>query len=231
MPTEAPFTSLKKAETMSIQTLSNVTLETIENYRNAAATAVDAYRVGSHRLIDAVNGSLDKNFYGRTEKVLPQLTSRLTQVRGNVSGIIVKGVDEFALRTGKAIELGSKRAAARIAKAAKYAAGLEARIVASSIDAAARLSMPGAQAALAVSARVAEGVDSLSRVAAGKKAKAVRVATVKKAVAGARRKVARKAAATKATAGRKMAAPRKAVAATKAKVARAKREVAAAIEA
>ena len=216
---------------MSIQTLSNVTLETIENYRNAASAAVDAYRVGSHRLIDALNGSLDKNFYGRTEKVLPQLTEKLTQVRGNVSDIIVKGVDELAMRTEKAIEMSSKGAAARVAKVTRYAVGLDKKLVANSIEAAVRVSLPGAQAALAVSAKLAEGADALSRVAAGKKIKPVRAAGAKKAVVSAKRKVVRKAAATKAAVRRQAAAPRKAAAVAKAKVARVKREVAAAVEA
>ncbi len=207
---------------MNIQTLSHVTLETIENYRNAATLAVDAYRAGSHRLIDAVNDGLEKNVYSRTGKVAPQLTNTLSQFRGGLSDIIVKGVDGVSTGTEKAIEVSSTTASKGVTKVAEFAAGIDNRIVVNGIEAAVRLSMPGAQAALAVSAKVAEGVDALSRAAAGKKVK-----TAKKAVVRAKRSVVRKATASKAAVRRKVAAaPRKAAATTKATVARAKRKLA-----
>jgi hypothetical protein len=218
---------------MTIQTLSNVTLETIENYRHAAALAVGAYRAGSHRLIDAVNGGLEKNVYVRTVKVAPKLTSTLKQVRGGLSDIIVKGVDQFSMRTGKAIEVSSTTAAAQVSKVADFAAGIDNRAVVNGIDIAVRLSMPGAQAALAVSAKVAEGADKLSRAVGVKKAKVVRAAkAAPKKLVRAKRAIVRKAATTKATVTRKATAvQRKAVATTKATVTRAKRKTAKVAEA
>jgi len=216
---------------MKTQTLSNVTLQTIENYRNAATLAVDAYRVGSHRLINAVNEGLDKNLYSRTEKVAPQLTNTLSQFRGGLSDIIVKGVDGVSTGTEKAIEVSSSTATKGVTKVAEFAAGIDNRVAASGIEAVARFSLPGAQAALAVSAKVAEGADALSRVAGVKKAARV-VRTAKKKAVGAKRVVVRKATTTKAAVSRKAAAaPRRAAAATKATVARAKRKAAAIAEA
>ena len=63
-----------------------------------------AFCAGSHRLIDAVNEGLINNVYTRTAKVAPQLTETLSQVRGNLSDIIVKGVDGVSSGTEKAIE-------------------------------------------------------------------------------------------------------------------------------
>ena len=213
---------------MNIHTLSNVTLETIENYRQAATLAVDAYRAGSHRLIDAVNEGLVNNVYSRTAKVAPQFTQTLSQVRGGLSDIIVKGVDGVSTGTGKAIEASSTAAVARVTQVADYAAGIENGMVVKGIDAAVRLSLPGAQAALTVSAKLAEGADALKRAAAGKKSPVGRVAKAAKAVKKVAVRAKRKATTVRATVSRKAAAaPRKVAAATKATVVRAKRKAAA----
>lgn len=213
---------------MTVQTLSSVTLETIENYRNAAAFAVDAYRVGTLRLIDVVNSGID-NVYSRTEKVAPQLTKSVAQFRGDLSDIIVKGVGEVASRSGKVIEVSSETAVVGVTKVAKFAAGIDNAIVVSGIEAAVRMSLPGAQVARTVSAKVAEGADALARAAGGKKNVVGKAAArTKKATTTAKRKVVRKAAATKTAVSRKVAAPRKAVAATKAKAVRATRKATAA---
>ncbi len=222
---------------MKTQTLSNVTLQTIENYRNAATLAVDAYRAGSHRLIEAVNMGLEKNIYSRTSKVAPQLTNTLTQFRSGLSDIIVKGVDGVSTGTEKAIEVSSSTAVKGVTQVADFAAGIDNAMVVNGLEAAVRFSLPGAKAALAVSAKVAEGADALSRVAAGKTGKTGKAAravkTVKKSAVRAKRAVVRKGTATKAAVGRKVAAaerkvaaaPRKAMAATKATAVRAKRKV------
>lgn len=186
---------------MSIQTLSSVTIETIENYRHAATAAVQVYRTGSQRLIDAVNAGLEKNVYARTEEYAPNLTLTMNQFRGNVTEIIVKGVDGVSANTEKAIAASSSAAAERVSKVAEFAAAIDNRVVVSGLEAAVRLSMPGAKAALAVSAKVAEGADALSRRVVGAPVEAaVRKAArpVKKAAASAKRAVVRKAPAKRA---------------------------------
>jgi hypothetical protein len=214
---------------MTVQTLSSVTLETIENYRNAAMYAVDAYRAGSLRLIDAVNSGID-TVYSRTGKVAPQLTKTAAQLRGDLSDVIVKGVDEVVSRSDKMIEASSDAAVTGVTKVAKFASGIDNAIVVNGLEAAVRLSMPGAQVARTVSAKVAEGADALARAAGGKKG-AVRKAAAgaKKAAATTQRKLVRKAKSAQTAVSRKSAAPRKAVAATKAKAARAKRQISAAV--
>lgn len=186
---------------MTIQTLSNVTIETIENYRNAANAAVKAYRVGSQRLIDAVNAGLEKGVYARTEEYAPNLTLTMNQLRGNVTDIIVKGVDGVSANTERAITVSTTAAAERVSKVAEFAAGFDNRVVVSGLDAAVRLSMPGAKAALAVSAKVAERADALSRAVAGKPVKAAArkaAKAVEKKAVRAKRVVTRKASAAKA---------------------------------
>jgi hypothetical protein len=214
---------------MTVHTLSSVTLETIENYRNAAELSVKTYRTGSKRLIAALNDGFAKNVDRRAVRVAPQFADKFVQAREGLADIMVKGVGSVSAGTEKAIELGSSTAAKGVTQVADFAAGIENRVAANGIEAVVRLTMPGAEAALALSAKVVEGVDKLSRVAAGKPAKAARaVKSVRKTAARAERTVVRKATATKAAVSRKTgAASRKAVASTKATVARAQRKVAA----
>ena len=213
---------------MTQATLSTVTLATIENYRHAASLAVKAYRTGSNRLIDAVNTSIEANVYSRTEKVAPQLTAKLAEVRTGLTDIMVKGIDSVSTGSDKAIEASSSTAAQGVAKVAKFAAGIDNRVVANGIDAVVRLSMPGAQIAKTVSAKVAEGADTLSRVAAGKQAQpAHAVKAVKKAAVAAKRHVVRKAAATQKTVSKKAVAVKtQATAVAQKSVAGAKRKLA-----
>jgi len=207
---------------MSVQTLSSVTLETIKNYRNAAFHTVDAYRAGSLRLIDAVNNGID-SVYVQTAKVAPQLTKTVAQLRGDLSDVIVKGVGEVASRTDKVIEASSDTAAVGVDKVVRFTAGIDNAMVVNGIEVAVRLTMPGAQVARSVSAKVAEGAGALARAAKGRKPLAATkpVVRAKKAVAK------RKAAVTK-TVSRKTAATRKAAATVQAKATRVKRQVAAA---
>jgi uncharacterized phage infection (PIP) family protein YhgE len=189
---------------MTNPSLSRVTLQSLENYRTAATQAVVATRLGGHRLVGALNGALKNSVYPRTAKLAPRATDRMNQVRGNVSEVVVKGIDQVAAGAEKAIELSSSTAAAQVNKVARFAAGVNNQIVANGLQAAARLTMPGAKAALAVSSQVAKGATALADAAG---ARPVRNA-VRKAAAGSSRKlapVARNAKATVKTAGRRVA--------------------------
>jgi hypothetical protein len=219
---QAPALHQRK-KTMTIQTLSTVTLETIENYRHAAALAVSAYRTGSNRLIGAVNVGLEDKLYSRTSKVAPNLTNAMIQVRGGLTNILVKGVDTVGTRTEQAIEVGSDTAVKGVTQVAQFAAGIDNRVAANGIDAVARFTLPAAQVARTVSAKVVAGADKLSTAAAGAEAKVARVVkTAKKATV-------RKAATVKAAVTRKAAAPKKAVASAKKTVVRTSRKVAKAV--
>ena len=129
----------------------------------------------------------------------------------------------------KVIDASSEAAVVGVTKVAKFTAGIDNAIVVGGLETAARLSLPGAQVARTVSAKVAEGADKLARAASGKGAVRKAAASAKKAAATTQRKLVRKAKTVKTAASRKAAAPRKAVAATKAKAVRATRKVRAAV--
>lgn len=147
---------------MSQTTLSSVTLQTLENYRHAAARTVVAYRLGGKRLIDALNGALQNTVYPRTAKLAPRATERLNQVRGSVSEVIVKGVDQVAQRTEQAIEFGSAAATAQVSRLAGFAARIDNPRLARSVQSIARFSLGGAKVALVVSDKVAQGANALA---------------------------------------------------------------------
>lgn len=147
---------------MTQATIRRVTLQSIDNYRAAATQAVSAYRVGGRRIVGAINGALEHGVYPRTAKLAPRATDRMNEVRGNVSEIVVKGIDQIAKGAVKAIELGSTAAAAQVSKVARLAAGIDNETVAHGLQAAARLTMPGAKVALAVSSKVSQGASALA---------------------------------------------------------------------
>lgn len=212
---------------MRTPTLSHVTLQSIENYRAAAVETVAAYRVGSRRLVGVMNGALQNSVYPRTAMVAPRVTDRMDEVRGKVSDIVVKGIDQVAEGAEKAIELSSSTAASQLTKVAKFAAGIDNEIVANGLQAAARLTMPGAKVALLVSTRVAEGATALADAAGAHPVRKVARKAVRKAKASAPRKAApavRKAKATVTTAKRRVTKAVKAVDAPVAKVRRAARK-------
>jgi hypothetical protein len=209
-------------DTMTTQTLSRVTLATLENYRTAATQAVVAYRSGGHRVVGVVNGALQKSLYPRTAKLAPRATDRMDEVRGNVSDIFEKGIDEVAERTEKAIELGSTTAAAQVTKLAKFAAGIDNEVVANGLQTAARLTMPGAKVALVVSSKVAEGAKALAEAAG---ARPLRRA-VRTAAAGVKRRAAPVARQAKTAMKKTTQRAAKATRAAKAPLAKARRAVA-----
>ena len=182
-------------------TLSHLTLQTLDNYRTAANQAVAAYRLGGRRLVNVVNATLENSVYPRTAKLAPQATRRMDGVRGNVSDVMVKGIDQVAERTEQAIEMGSTAAAAQVKKAARFAAGIDNNLVASGLQTAARLTIPGAKVALAVSGKVAEGASALAGAAGARTVRKVAskaqrqaapvVRRAKKAVAVTTKRVAR----------------------------------------
>lgn len=168
---------------MSQHNLSTVTLQTIANYRHAAELTVNAYRTGSHRLIDVVNQRLDRAAAGRTVKIAPKATQVLHDMRGRVTTVASQGIDMLSGRTDQAIAFSADGVAAQVTRLAELSSGVDNRYVADGLRAAARLSLPGAEVALALSAKVAEGADKLSAAVAGKRKLRVQTkAVVRKAV-------------------------------------------------
>jgi histone H1/5 len=204
---------------MTIQSLSSVTLATIENYRSAANQVSHAYRLGSRRLIGALNASLEKNLDPRAAKLAPEITTKVTQARGRFSDIVTKGIDEVSERAEKVVDMGTDGMVRQVHKAADFAAGVENPTLANGLRAAARLSLPPAKVALALSGKVAEGAKALSGAAKGQRVKAA----VKKARATVARRSSRVKSQAAAAPAKAVKAMRRATAAPKKAAARAKK--------
>jgi hypothetical protein len=158
----------RKQETMSAQYLSHVTLETLENCRTAAARSVVAYRSGGRRLLGAVNGALEQRVYPRTAKLAPRAAEFMNDLRGNVNQIVIKGLDQTAARATTAIEFGAYTAGTQVNKLARFASKVHNPAVTNGLQTMARLTMPGAKVALAISGKVAAGAVALADAAAAR---------------------------------------------------------------
>ena len=159
---------------MTQVSLSAVTLKTVANYRNAAEQAVCAYRAGGHRLIAAAQQGVDLAAKRGAEPYVPGLAAALRRAGDNMGSYAVKGVDAVSDGTERAIVISANGVSSQVKRVAKLANGVDNRVVARSLQAAARISLPGAQVALTLSERLAAGADKLAQVAAGpRKAKAV----------------------------------------------------------
>ena len=178
-----------------MSTLTYMTLQTLDNYRDAANQAVVVYRLGSRRLVNVVNATLEHSVYPRTARLAPKTTRRMDGVRGNVSDVMVKGIDQVAERTEQAIEMGRAAAVEQIKKAARFAENIDNDLVAMGLQGAARLTLPGAKVALAVSNKVAQGANALAGVAGARPERKADRKTVSKTARKTVRKTVGKAAA------------------------------------
>ena len=163
---------------MTQATLRTVTLETIANYRQVAEHAVGAYRASGHRLLAVMEKGVDRTATRGAERVAPQLAAALRRTSGKVSSVAAKGIDSVSTQTERVIEMGSKGVTTQVSRVADIVEGIENKYVATGLNAAARLSLAGAQAALTLSSKLAEGASKLSGVIAPtpalvKKAKAI----------------------------------------------------------
>ena len=199
---------------MSQASLRAVALETVANYSRAAELTVGAYRAGGHRLIAVMQRGVDQAASRGAERLAPRLAAAIRRVSDRVGSIAGKGLDAVSASTERAIELGKAGFTAQVERVASLAEGVDNRALSSGLQGAVRLSLPGAQAALAVSERVAASADKVYGTVAGKQAaKPARRAAAKPA-----RKAKRVAAPAKPAARRKAA-----VKAAPAKAARARR--------
>ena len=149
---------------MTTSSLRAVTLKTVANYAHAAERAVLAYRVGGHRLIAAMQRGVDLAAQNGPER----LATALRRAGGNVGGMAGKGLDKVSRGTERAIEIGSSGVRSQVVRVADMAEGLDLPVLSSGLQAAARISLPGAQAALALSERVVAGADKLPGTPAAK---------------------------------------------------------------
>ena len=149
---------------MTTSSLRAVTLKTVANYAHAAERAVLAYRLGGHRLIAAMQRGVDLAAQNGPER----LATALRRAGGNVGGMAGKGLDKVSRGTERAIEIGSSGVRSQVVRVADLVEGVDLPVVSNGLQAAARISLPSAQAALALSERVVAGADKLPGTPAAK---------------------------------------------------------------
>jgi len=152
---------------MTPTSLRAVTLKTVANYRQGAERAVGAYRLGGHRLIVALRHGVDSAARRSGQRFAPRMVAVVQQVGQQVGSLAAKALDAVSSRTSRVLEIGSDGLRSQVERVAELAGGLDHPVVAHGLRAAVRISLPGAQVALAVSERVAAGAVKLEAVAAG----------------------------------------------------------------
>lgn len=172
---------------MNTQSLSRITMETMANYRTAAAQVVAASGAGSRRLVKVVDGALQNQVLPRTAKLTPRAGERLDDLRGSVNRIVVQGIDKAVARSEQAISFGGDFAVAQVTRLTDLVADVDNKVLAGGLETVARFTLPAAQWALVVSSKVAEGATQLADAAGAHPVHAV----VKKAAVKGQRRVAK----------------------------------------
>jgi len=152
---------------MTQTSLRTVTLETVDNYRQVAEHAIDAYRAGGHRLLSMMSRSVDRAAARGAERIAPRWAAALRKTSSKVTGVAAKGIDSVSAQTERVVELGSAGVSAQVSRVATLVEGIENRYIATGLQAAARISLSGAQAALTLSERLVAGADKLSTAIEG----------------------------------------------------------------
>ena len=150
--------------------LRTVTLKTVANYRHAAERTLRACRSGSQRLIAVVRDGVDQAAQRGAEPYVPALAAAVRRAGDNLGQLAHQGLDAVSERTSRAIAVSADGVTTQVKRVAELYSGVDNKVVATGLQAAVRVSLPGAQVALALSERVAAGADKLAAAAAGAKA-------------------------------------------------------------
>lgn len=156
---------------MSTPSLRAVTLETVANATRAAERTVGAYRAGGHRLVTVIRSRVASPAADRAEPYAPRLAAALRSTATQAGDLALQGIDSVSSRSEQVIEVASSTVTTQVKTLARLVNDVDNRLVANGLDAAARAALPGAQAALALSERLADGAEQLATLAAGPKAK------------------------------------------------------------
>jgi len=157
--------------------LRTVTLQTVANYRHAAERTLGASRHTGERLIAVMRASVERAARAGAEPYVPAFAAVLRRAGDNLGKLAGQGLAAVSERTSRAIAAGADGVVSQVERVAGLADGVDSKVVASGLQAAVRVSLPGAQVALALSERVALGADKLADVAgAGTARRAARAA-------------------------------------------------------
>lgn len=187
---------------MTRQSLRAVTLQTVATATKAAEATVGAYRAGGHRLVAVFQQRVSAPTVARAQAYAPRLAQAIDSTSAQAGSMADKGIDLVSDRTEQAISVAAKGVTAQVKRVAQLAEGVDNRVLASGLDTAARITLPGAQAALALTERLADGAGKLARSAAGPKAARAKTAKAAKAAPKAAGKAPAKAPARRAAAAK-----------------------------
>ncbi len=166
---------------MSETTLRAVSLETVSNYRQAAEHTIRAYRASGHRLLGLMSRNVERAATRGAERVAPKLAAALRRTSDKVTGAAARGIDAVSASSERALDKGSNGVSEGLGRVADLVERIENRYLATGLQAAARISLTGARAALGLSRTLLAGADKLSTVAAGPAKTAKRAPTPRRA--------------------------------------------------
>ncbi len=145
--------------------LRTVALQTVANYRHAAERTLGASRHTGERLIAAMRAGVDRAARTGAEPYVPALAAALRRAGDNLGDLAGQSLAAVSERTSRFIAAGADGVTSQVERVAGLVDGVDNKVVATSLQAAVRVSLPGAQVALALSERVASGADKLADVA------------------------------------------------------------------
>jgi hypothetical protein len=156
--------------TMSTETLSSLTQETVQIYAHTAKTMVKTYRVGAHRALGGFRRRLGKA--AAAVKVEQPVKSSIVNVGQQLATFISTRVDALssvANRTIDAVAKGSSRSLGTVAGGAdKFYRAFPSRAT----ETFARINLPAARMSRDLAAQISRGADSVATRVSGASGKA-----------------------------------------------------------
>lgn len=147
---------------MSTQSLSAVSLETINLYANAAKAIVGAYRVGTTRTLRGLKGRLASGLNSDSVQISDSLKSSMLAAEQQIASLVHGGVEAAASAYERAIEAAATAATTGVNRVAAAASQLQNGLPGTTAEALIALQMPGAQLSRDMAARVAEAVQQVA---------------------------------------------------------------------
>lgn len=154
--------------TMSTSSLSAVSLETINLYASAAKSIVGAYRTGTTRALQGLEGRLAGGLNSESLRISAALKSSLLAVEQQIASLVHGGVEAVATAYTRAIDTAATAATTGVSSVAAAGAQLKNSLPGNTAEALITLQIPGAQLSRDLAERVAEAAQQVvDRVATG----------------------------------------------------------------
>ena len=189
---------------MSNKNLSSVASAVIESYGNTAINVINAYRVGSERVIGFVEQRFEAAVNAGAARLSEELRANVIDAQQRISGYYSRGLQIGTERAESAVNAAVEFASRGVERMAANAERFDQATKLGALEAFNRMALPAAEAVSQIVVRFEEGSSELVKRVAGEpapvkaavqKAKAAQKTVAKKA-AVAKKEVVRKAGAT-----------------------------------